>query len=58
MAGNSADMREQADVLEQIRSFCRNGAGMTFTSDGANSLQGGAANGLDTPADTVTDPAK
>jgi lambda family phage portal protein len=33
------------DVLEQIRSFRKDSAGMVFTSDGANSLQGGAANG-------------
>lgn len=45
------------DVLEQIRSFRQDSAGMVFTSDGANSLQGGGANGSDSAADPNAGPA-
>lgn len=44
------------DVLEQIRSFRTDSSGLVFTSNGANSLQGGAANGLDTQGEPATNP--
>lgn len=40
------------DVLEQIRSFRADSEGLVFTSNGANSLQGGAANAGVAPGDS------